>query len=361
MSEQTHDWKFYLTSAEAWEGMLAACESAKTSIDFEEFIFENDAVGARFAEVFSRKAREGVRVRLLIDMVGSFFLLGAPIVNQLRDVGVEVVFFSPVRPWKFLRFRVWPLRDHRKLMVVDRHVGFVGGVCVGEQYAAWRDTLVRIEGAIVVRLQEAFDHMWWTGKKDSEKVFRFPEHSATEDGFRLLTNAPHARQRFINGTFLDVMRNAKRSLYLTTPYFVPDRKFFRVLRLAARRGVDVRLLLPERSDHPYVDLASNAHFRKALKSGVRIYRYPKVMIHAKTMVVDDEWCSVGSANLDNLSSFSNYELNLTSMDRRFVEELRNQFLGDIAGAKEVKAEEWRRRPSVLKVLEAVCLPFGRFF
>ncbi len=361
MSAQTHDWKFYLTSAEAWEGMLSACEEAKTSIDFEEFIFENDAVGARFAEVLCRKAKEGVRVRLLCDMVGSFFLLGASIVNRMRDAGVEVVFFSPVRPWRFLRFRVWPLRDHRKLMVVDRHFGFVGGVSVGEAYATWRDTQVRIEGEIVVRLQEAFDHMWWTAQKDSSKVFRFPEHRPTEDGFRLLTNAPHFRQRFINGTFVDVMRGAKKSIYLTTPYFVPDRKFFRVMRLSARRGVDVRLLVPDHSDHPYVDLASNAHFRKALKAGVRIYRYPKVMIHAKTMVVDDEWSSVGSANLDNLSSFFNYELNLTSTDRRFVEELRNQFLGDIAGAKEVNAEEWKLRPAILKFLEAICLPFGRFF
>lgn len=361
MSEQTHDWKFYLTSAEAWEAMILACEAAKTSIDFEEFIFENDKVGARFAEVLSRKAREGVRVRLLVDMVGSLFLIGAPIVNQMREAGVEVVFFSPVRPWKFLRFKVWPLRDHRKLMVVDRHAAFVGGVCIGEQYTHWRDTLVQVEGEVVVHVQAAFDHMWWTAQKDSNKVFRFPEHRTTEDGFRVLTNAPHFRQQFINSTFLDMVRHAKQYVYLTTPYFVPDRKFFRVLRLAARRGVDVRLLIPERSDHPYVDLASRAHFRKALKAGMRIYLYSKTMLHAKTVVVDGEWSSVGSSNIDNLSSFSNYELNLSSLHRRFIEELRNQFLGDIAVAKEVKTEEWKHRPLVLKMLEGLCLPFGRFF
>ncbi len=131
--------------------------------------------------------------------------------------------------------------------------------------------------------------------------------------------------------------------------------------LAARRGVDVRLLLPESTDHPYVDRASSAHFRKAFKSGVKIFRYQGAMLHAKTLVVDGDWASVGSANIDNLSSFINYELNLASSDKRFAEDLRNQFLGDLTGAKEVDSKTWKNRSIFLKALELLCSPFGRFF
>ena len=279
----THTWKWHLSSADAWEAMLSASEQAKVSIDLEEFIFVNDAVGERFVTTLLNKVGDGVRVRVLCDAAGSFFFSASQMGRRLREGGVELKFFNPISPWKVITLEPWAFRDHRKLLVIDRQRAFVGGVCIGEEFVRWRDTMVEISGEIAGHLQETFEHMWWATKR--KKFTRFKDVRQTEDGFTVITNAPHFRQRFINRTFLDVMRHAKKYIYLTTPYFVPDRRFFRVLRLAARRGVDVRILLPVKTDHPYVDMASSAHFRKAFKSGVRIFRYQVSMLHAKTLVV----------------------------------------------------------------------------
>lgn len=352
-------WQFYLTVEDAWKAMLEACKEAKSTIDFEQFIFENDEIGRQFVEVFIAKAKEGVKVRVLIDTAGSYGFILSGLARQLTKGGVELRYFNKISPWKVTRLPIWFFRDHRKVLVIDREVGFTGGVGIGYKMRTWRDTHFRIEGDVVYQLQEAFDHMWWiTGH---ERFIRFKECRQTPDGFKVITNAPHFRQRYIHRTFLEIIRSAKRYVYITTPYFVPDVRFSRVLRLAAKRGVDVRILIPEYSDHPLVDFASNYHFRNAFKSGIRIFKYNHPMLHAKTLVTDDEWVSVGSSNIDNYSSFFNYELNVTSVDRKFVSEVRNQFFVDLKNATEIDPQDWKKRSVFRKVLETIFAPFGRFF
>ncbi len=353
-------WQFYQSSEAAWDGMYEACAAAKTSIDFEQFIFRNDGSGQRFVELFIRKAQEGVRVRLLLDCVGSFALYNdTALRKKMTDAGINLRFFNELHAKNILAFRYWFFRDHRKLGVIDREVGLIGGVGFEADFRDWRDTHVRIEGEeIVGEMQDAFDHMWWVSGR--EKFARFKEPRQVHGGFSIVTNAPHFRQRFVNRTFLDAIRNAREYVYLTTPYFVPDGRFFRVLRLAARRGVDVRLIVPKKCNHPYVDFASRSFFERAFKAGIRIYFYEK-MVHAKTSVIDGEWSSVGSANIDNLSSFFNHEVNLVSVDRNFTEELRSHFMNDLKMSVEVSPETWHDRGFVQKLFEFLCAPLGRFF
>jgi cardiolipin synthase len=225
--------------------------------------------------------------------------------------------------------------------------------------ADWRDTNVEVSGDVVVELQHAFNNMWWI--VSNERFLRLKEPRQTEDGFSVLTNAPHFRQRHIDRAVIEAIRTAEKSIYITTPYFVPDRRFFRVIRLAARRGVDVRIIVPYQSDHPYVDFASQFYFQKALKAGVKLFWYMPTMMHAKTVVIDGEWASVGSANVDNLSSFFNYELNLVSVARGFAEDVETHFFTDLGRSIEVKTTEWQARPLLRKILEMISAPFGRFF
>jgi cardiolipin synthase A/B len=352
-------WEFYLNSEQTWAAMLNDLEKAEKTIDLEQFIFQDDEVGRRFAEVLMKKAGQGLVVRLLCDTAGSLSFFTSELVSKLKEAGVEVKFFNEISPWRITRLKIWFFRDHRKILVVDGRIAFIGGVGIGEKLLKWRDTHVRLVGPIVSEIQEAFGRMWRIVGR--EKFFPFKKPRASEDGFMLATSAPHFRQRYIHHEFMEAVRAATSCVYITTPYFVPDRAFVRVLRLAARRKVDVRLLVPEASDHPFVDAAGRGLFKQLLKSGVRIYFYKDDMLHSKTMVVDEDWATVGSSNIDNYSFFFNYEANVISTNKAFVLEIKNHFLNDLENTKEVTREEWKRRPWIAKAREVFWSYFASFF
>jgi cardiolipin synthase A/B len=363
-------WCFYRSSAHAWDTLYEACAKAKSSIDFEQYIFADDAAGSRFIDLFERKSKEGVRVRLLCDMQGSFSFFISSRVRELEEAGAKVQFFNPVSPWRVRKFFSWFNRDHRKLVIIDRELGFTGGVGVRADMTYWQDMMVSFAGDVVIELEQAFEHMWYSTKRD--QFLRFKDPKQTPDGFFVATNAPHFRQRHINGITLEAMRGAKKSVYITTPYFVPDTKFFRVLRLAARRGIDVRLLIPKVTNHLLVDFASHSFYSRALRFGVRIFEYGDgekakaeerihTMHHGKTIVIDGEWASVGSANIDNLSTFFNHELVVASVNKKFAADIQGVFLDDLQYAKEIRLNEWKARAFSSKVLEWICRPLGYGF
>jgi cardiolipin synthase A/B len=352
------DWKLYSNSHEAWEAMYADCEKAKESIDYETYIFTVDEIGQRFIDLFIKKSLEGVRVRILLDMVGSYGLYISRLPEELQRSGVEVRFFNPVSPWRITNFTSNFFRMHNKMLVVDHNIVHTGGVNIRDDMRSWRDSNVRLQGELAEEATFIFARMWRIIEQG--KFLPFKKTSIYVKNFAFSTNAPHLRQRFIYNELVEAIRNAKKYVYLTTPYFVPDIRLLRVIRLAARRGVDVRILLPLVSNYKSIDVAAQSYFTLLLKSGVKIYRYKDPMLHAKTAVIDREWSTIGSFNLDGQSLLFNYELNVVSHSEEFAFELQEIFMKDLQKAHPVLANEWYGRSILRKFVEGVTWPIHKF-
>ncbi len=352
-------WKLFTKSTDVWEAMLRDSAEAKTTINMESYIFVVDEIGKRFLELFKRKVQEGVRVRVICDMVGSYSFFNSSDAKALAAAGVEIRFFNPIRPWRVGMFGSFFHRDHRKVLIIDSRIGYTGGVNIVSRMSGWRDTHVRIEGAVLREMSHAFERMWASTTYEKGFLKRFRRPYVVNSSFSYLTSAPYLRQRFVYRKMLQALRGAKRYAFFTTPYFVPSVRLFSALQRAASRNVDVRILIPETSDVRMVDIAAGAYFTLALKSNIKIYRYRKSILHVKSAVIDGEWGTVGSANLDNISLLSNYEGNLVGREKNFIQELKNHFLNDLAVSDELKHDDWIRRPFLRKFLEMISWPVHR--
>lgn len=341
--------------ADAWGAMYEDCAAARRSIDIEQFIFATDALGERFFELLKKKKGDGVAIRILCDAVGSFGLLNSKTEERLKAYGIEIKFFNPIRPWRVGNVSSWFLRDHRKLLLVDKAVAHIGGVCIEDRMKDWRDTNIRITGTVVAEAQSDFDQMWAAVPRHKFSKFK-PIFKEGED-FSFLRNSPKPHGRYIYHDLRKHIRKAKRYIYLTTPYFVPSVLLFTALQRAALRGVDVRILVPGISDVRIANIATGSYFLLALHAGIKIYRYDDTrVLHAKTGVIDDEWASVGSANIDNLSLLLNFEGNIKSSNPAFIAELKRQFFEDLSRSELLARAKWVKRPFLLKTLETLTWP-----
>ena len=349
MNKET-SWHLYATNEEAWEAMLNDCRNATESIYIEQFIFVADELGQKFIDICVERAAAGVKVKFLWDAAGSFSFWGSTIAEDLKTKGIELIFWKTLVPsyTKLSNFRSWYLRNHRRTLVVDDKIAYTGSMCIYNPVKQWRDTNVRIEGNAVREMASAFDRMWARAKDE-----KLPDRIRARDTeFRYLTNKPRPGQRHIYSHLIDTIRGARKYIYITTPYFVPTHRLSRVIKLAAHRGVDVRLILPERSDHyPTLDLAARSYFKTLLESGVRIFLYQGNMIHSKSIIVDGEWSTVGSLNLDYASLLYNFEANIVTTNVKFAEELSAHFIHDMHESKEVSLTEWKNRYFIERIPE----------
>jgi cardiolipin synthase len=335
--------------------MLAVLRDARTSIDIEHYIFSADSIGGQFVNVLKEKARAGVQVRLLADAVGSYAFYNSRVPDELRALGAKVRFFNPISPWRLHNFTSWFFRDHNKIMVVDGKVAFTGGTGMRKNMAGWRDTNARIEGGVVGEMRKAFEEMW--GQAEDRNIFKkIKKVRAYSRRANFVSNAPYYRKRFLYHALMRALERAERSIWLMTPYFIPDHRLMRSLRLARRRGVDVKIIIPNLVDVRIVANASNSAIGALLRSGVRIFKYQPRILHAKTAVVDGRWATFGSFNLDNLSFRFNFEGNVVSEAAECVNEIEAQFLRDLAECKEITSEEWRHRPLLQKAEELLVAP-----
>lgn len=356
--DNTH-WHFYIRTDDTWRALKEAFINARKTIDIEEYIFELDEIGHEFIELLVKKRKEGVKIRILCDMAGSYGFYTSSLPEILRNIGIEVRFFNVIKPWRIRSFFSWFFRDHRKLIVVDDHLGFIGGVNIRSDMRNWRDTHLKMSGPIIREMRYAFQEMWVTS---GEKKF-FKRMSSTRQfirGFQFVTNSPYIRKRFLYKELVRAIRDAREYIYLTTPYFVPDRRLRRILRMASMRGVDVKILVPKTSNYLLVDLGSASYFEKLLASGIKIFHYDGELLHAKTAVIDDAWATVGSFNLDSLSFVYNYEANIVSTKEKFALEVKQYFEDDVASSKEITLEEWKGRSMKKKFLEKLTFPIRRF-
>ena len=343
-----------------YAAMFEAIQNAKDHINFETFIFEDDEVGKQFSDLLIRKSAEGVQVNLIYDSFGS---MNTPIgfFQRLRDGGVLVLEFNPVNPWKVLVGKKWALRhrDHRKILVVDGAIAFTGGVNVSAVYSGssagrsrrekkdepWRDTHVRIEGPAALRLQWLFMKTWERQKGPAlpgRDYFPYVER-AGNTLVRVVGSIPGESNRLIFMMYISAITHAENSIYLTTPYFVPDDQMLKALTDAAARGLDVKILLPGYSDSALVFYASRHYYARLLKAGVQLFERRGGMLHAKTAVIDDVWSTVGSSNLDNESFLTNDEANAVILGRDFADSMQAMFEKDLEESDQITLAEWEKR------------------
>jgi len=348
----------YTFGRDLFDDMLAAIEGATHQILFETYIWKSDEIGDRFKAALAAAADRGVEVYCIYDgfanmVVSPRFKRFPPNMKVLR---------YPVYAagWRILDLRRYG-RDHRKILVVDDSVGFVGGYNIGSAYETeWRDTHMRLTGPGVWDLKRAFADFWNLNRRrrigSSERPLLLETASTWEPRIRFHRNVPRLWMFPIRGMYLEAINRASRNVWMTHAYFIPDQDFVDAMKAAARRGVDVRLLIPLKSNHIVADWISRGYFSQLLDAGVRILRYKDAMVHAKTSTIDGTWTTVGTANIDRLSLTGNYEINVELIDESLAAAMEEIFAVDESNSLELTIGEWEARDLHRKFTEFVLAP-----
>lgn len=342
--------RVFVEGDELYDAMLETIRGARHSVNLETYILSDDPVGRRFVHALAERAEAGVRVRLLIDAFGTLGEFPRRTARELTQAGVAVRRFHR---WQWRDPLRYNRRDHRKLMVVDAGAAFLGGYNLHAESSRrhygegrWRDAHVQLGGALAREAEAQFDTFWYR---------RWQRHQAlalpTADAIVSNHNA-YARRR-LRYLFSDIIDGARRRLWLTTPYFVPDRRTQKQLVAAVKRGVDVRVVGPRKTDFRLARWASHAAYATLLNGGVRIFEYLPRLLHAKTLVADGEWAVLGSSNLDYRSFRHNYEINLISADPALCARLEQEYLDDLDASQEILAGGWAKRYWFERLAEGV--------
>lgn len=340
----------------------AAIERAEHHVFAEYYLLRADPTTDWFLDLLARAARRGVQVKLLVDGYGSFWLSRRRL-RKLREAGGEVVFFLPAR---LILFQPMNLRNHRKIVVVDGEVAFTGGINIGDEYrgraAPWRDAHLRIEGPAVLPLALVLAQDWrFAARRDipAAEIDRArdahegaPSGTATVAILRSGPDITGPEREAVHRVLFSAITAARKSVHITTPYFIPDRSIVVALQTAAYRGIDVRILFPGRSNHPFVFQAGRSFYEELLAAGVAIFEYGPGMIHAKTMVIDGTVALVGSANMDIRSFRLNFEVHTVLDEPGIAESLARCFERDLSVSKRIDLATFRARPLPQKALEA---------
>jgi len=352
---------------ETYQEMEEAIKSAEHHINLEYYIFRPDSAGARFGDLLIEKARQGVTVNFLYDAMGSMDLgWSRSFLNPLRAAGVKVREFLPLRTF----FKPWNmnLRNHRKILVVDNQVGFTGSLNIGEDFLStahpkgknWRETHIKIRGPAVTQLQWIFCEDWYFATEEElVGADYFPQvESMGEELVQIVASGPDAREEAIHKAFITAISQAKQTVYLTSPYFIPDEPFNVALQLAALRGIDVKVLVPFKSDHSFVNLAGRSYYDELLQKGVQIYEYRSGYLHAKMLIVDGWFTVIGSANVDVRSFSYNFEVNVQVYGEAFARKAEDVFHDDLENSTQLDPETFRKRPAYVRFGENTCRLFS---
>ncbi len=339
--------------------MLTAIRNARKTINLEFYIYWDGEIGRMFAEALAERARAGVKVNVILDAVGSG-PMSQDLIDFLMRNGIRIEWYHPLRWYTLSRFNH---RTHRKVLVVDGEVGFCGGVGIADVWLGdadskdhWRETVVRVEGPVVTQMQFAFMDNWVKSRGELlTGLDYFPQIERRGDCLtQVLKSSPSEGSSAVKLMFIVSIVSARRSIYISTAYFVPDRDTIRALEGAVRRGVDVRVIVPgEYTDVPIVRHAGRLYYGQLLKRGIRIFEYQPTMMHAKTMVVDGLWTTIGSSNFDERSFRLNDEVNVNVYDPGVAAQMEQMFFEDLARSEEVEPRRWMDRSRLDRVKERV--------
>lgn len=351
-----------------YAAMVDAIRNARDHINLETYIIEDDKVGTQFADLLLAQQARGIQVNLIYDSVGAIGT-GKRFFERLRKAGIAVLEYNPINPAQVRT--TWNInnRDHRKILIVDGKVAFIGGINIADAYTsgsifsrarrpradskAWRDTHVRIAGPVVADLQNQFMETWKSQKGEPLQVRRyFPKlKKQGEEIVRVVADHSADKRSEIYLTLISAIIHAEKSVHITTAYFVPDEQLVKALQDAAQRGVDVKLILPSATDYWLVLHAGRWHYTDLLGAGVQIYERRGRVLHAKSATVDGVWSCVGSTNLDWRSFLHNDEINAVILGRSFNQQMETMFARDLQNSDRVDPDNWRTRPLLPRLKE----------
>lgn len=355
-----------------YRAMYAAIVGARDHINLETYILDDDEVGQRFAQALIDKQKQGVQVNLIRDSVGT---LGTPAAffERLADSGIRVLEFNPMNP--LVARKTWELnqRDHRKLLVVDGRIAFLGGINISSVYSggsfrqgsrskpthapdsgpAWRDTDLQLQGPVVAELQKIFLAAWDAQKGEPLAARNYfpPPENAGRQVVRAIASSPDEPFSLIYATLLSAIGSAETSVHLTNAYFAPDPQLLAAFEAAVQRGVEVKLILPSQTDSALIFHVGRSYYTQLLRAGVKIFERRGVILHSKTALIDGVWATVGSTNLDWRSFLHNHELNAVVLGAEFGAQVQAMFDKDLAASDAITLDQWERRPLHLRIKE----------
>lgn len=358
---QDNNVEIFTDGKEKFNALFEDIRNAKDHIHLQYYILKKDNIGKKLLAELIKKAREGVKVRILYDDLGSRRMT-RKFFKELRIAGGEVEVFFPSK-LHIINFRM-NYRNHRKLAIIDGKIGYVGGFNVGDEYLGknpkfgyWRDTHLRLQGSSVYAIQTRFI-LDWNQASDRHDIHYsqnlFPKNKFTGDvGIQIVTSGPDSEWEQIKNGYIKMITSAKKSVWIQTPYFIPDASLLDALRIAALSGVDVRIMIPNKPDHLFVYWATLSYIGEMLKTGAKVYIYDNGFIHAKTIIVDGEISSVGTANIDVRSFRLNFEVNAFIYHTSIAHQLTKGFLEDMELSRELTKETYQHRSLKIRFKESI--------
>jgi len=352
--------KLLINGEEKYPEVIKALKAAKHHIHLEYYIFSDDDVGKEILNILIEKSKEGVELRILVDGAGSSDLGTIP--KTLKENGIKLYRFMPVR---FKNLASTNYRNHRKMIIIDGNIGFIGGLNIDERYLNngkhklyWRDTHLKIEGPAVNILQLVFSTDWrYVSKKLlplAEPYFSKQINHSGKSPITVIASGPISLRPYGMDSMVSLIHNARKNIKIVNPYFIPSDELKSALITAALSGIDVKIILPGMSDSTIVQRASYSYFKPFLYNGVKIYQYTKGFIHAKTMTVDDKVSLIGSFNTDIRSFYINYEASALVYDRELAHQLNEQFEEDLGNTVKLDYSTWKNRSINNRLLDSLC-------
>lgn len=353
----------YTDGNEFFEDLLSNLKKAKKFIHMEYYIFRNDNLGNKIKDILIEKAKEGVEVKFIYDGMGAIGLKRSHF-DDLKEAGGEVEsFFPPLLPKFSIR---WNFRNHRKIVIIDGVEAYIGGFNVGDEYLGksekfgyWRDTQLKIEGDIIDNIEAEFlmDWLFVKNKKNMidlevDKYF-FKRGTPGNIGMQICTGGPNYEHTFIKDSIIKLINKAKKSIYIQSPYFIPDDTILDIIKIQIMSGVEVNIMIPNKPDHIFVYWATLSNIGDLIKLGGKIYVYEKGFLHSKTLIIDNEIASTGTANMDMRSFHANFEINTIIYNKDFACQLKGSFEEDIKSSKLLTKELYEKRSKVIKIKESI--------
>ena len=359
--------EIYIDGNEKFKNLIKDIRNAKDHIHLEYFIIKDSEIGEKIKKELIKKANEGVKIRIIYDDVGCWrFWFHRKFFNEMQSYGIKII--------PYLKGKITiPIggqlnyRNHRKIVVIDGKIGYTGGINIGDEYIGknkkfgyWRDTHIRIEGTSVYMLQMIFLTDWYYNTKEvllKEKLF--PKLNTKGNSMmQIVASGPDSDWESMHYAYFYAICQAKKSIYIETPYFIPDESLLKALKCAALSGVELIILFPKIADHKIVNTASYSYFQEILESGGKVYLYNKGFLHSKVVIIDDFMASTGSANMDLRSFKLNFEVNAFIYDGKIIEEIKKDFMLDLANSEELERSKFENRNIIMKVKESVSRLFS---